>query len=160
LGGLYLGERSSCLDQIADPVPNDRHHVAILDDVVLIAEAAVPGDDDRAGLARHDGYRGYGQFDETIQGRDLALDATAAIDVDDGKLPRVEYVAGENDIGSPEEREDVAIGVRCSLAKYFDCLAIQVHVFARIIKHLGRPPAGGGRRHVTQNTFGRENWSH
>ena len=120
----------------------------------------MPGDDNRAGLARHDGYRGYGQFDETIERRDLALDATAAFDVDDGKLPRIEHVAGNDDIGSPEEREDVAVGVRCSLAQYFDRLAVLVHVFARIVKHLGRPPAGWRRRHVPQNTLGRKNWSH
>src|SRR5262249_42211704 len=69
LGCLYFGERSSRLHQIADPVSDDRHHVPILDDVQLIAEATVPGDDDRARLARHDGYRGYGQIDETIERR-------------------------------------------------------------------------------------------
>src|SRR5215471_16117953 len=55
LCGLYFGQRSSCLDQFPDPVSNDRHHVAVLDDVVLIAEATVPGHHDRARLARHDG---------------------------------------------------------------------------------------------------------
>src|SRR5262249_35038748 len=129
LGCLYFGERSSRLHQIADPVSDDRYHVPILDDVQLIAEATVPGDDDRARLARHDGYRGYGQIDETIERRDLALDAAAAFDVDDRKLSRIEHVAGNHDIGSPEEREDVAIAVSRRLAQNFDRLAVQVHVF-------------------------------
>src|SRR5206468_7754659 len=72
LGGLYFGERSSCLDQIADAVSNDRHHVPILDDVVLIAEATVPGDDDRAGLTGHHRLRGYGRLDETMELREHA----------------------------------------------------------------------------------------
>src|SRR2546428_449177 len=45
LGSLDLGERSSRFDQIADAIADDRHHVTVLDDVVLIAEMTVPGDD-------------------------------------------------------------------------------------------------------------------
>ena len=153
-------ERSSRLDQIADPIADDRHHVTVLDDVVLIAETTVPGDDDGAGLAGHDRHRGHGQIDEAVERRDLALDASAAFDVDDGKLPRVEHVAGDHDIGSSEEREDVAVGVRGGLVQHLDRLAVQVHVLARIVKHLGRPPARRGRGHVPQHALGREDRSH
>src|SRR2546427_139667 len=44
LGSLYVVHRSSRFDQIADPIADDRHHVTVLDDVVLIAEMTVPGD--------------------------------------------------------------------------------------------------------------------
>ena len=50
LGRLHFSERSPCLDQLAHAVSNDCHHVPVLDDVVLIAQAAVSGDHDRAGL--------------------------------------------------------------------------------------------------------------
>jgi hypothetical protein len=43
LGGLDVGERSPSLHQIANPISNDGHHVAILDDIMHIAEATVPG---------------------------------------------------------------------------------------------------------------------
>src|SRR5262249_12462029 len=148
------------MDRSGGAVWDGRQEVGMRDDVELIAEATVPGNHDRAGLARHDGYRGYSQFDETIERSDLALDTAAAFDVDDGKLLRIEYVAGNDHIGPPEEREDVAIGVRCILTQYFDRLAVQVHVFPRIVKHLSRPPAGRRLRHVPQNSLGRENWSH
>src|SRR5215471_3603606 len=38
LGRLYLCERSSCVNQSTDPIADDRHHVTVLDDVILIAE--------------------------------------------------------------------------------------------------------------------------
>src|SRR5262249_22661893 len=155
-----LGERSSCLDQIADVVSYDRHHIPILDNIKLIAEVTVPGHDDGSRLARHDRYRGDGQIDETIERCDLALDAAAALDVDNGELAGIEYVAGNDDIGSPEERKHIAIGVCCSLVQYFDRLAVHVHVFARVMKHLGRPRTGGKLRHVPQNTLGRDNRDH
>jgi hypothetical protein len=36
----------------------------------------------------------------------------APVEINDGKLPRVQHVASHDDIRSPEEREDVAVGVR------------------------------------------------
>src|SRR5207248_10371449 len=104
-------------DQIADPIANDRHHVTVLDDIVLIAQTTMSRDDDSAGLTGDDGHRSHGQIDEAIERRNLALNAPAALDVDDGKLSRVEDVAGDDDIGLPEKSEDVAVGVRRGLVQ-------------------------------------------
>ena len=87
----------------------------------------MPGDDDGASLAGNNRCRGHGQVDEAVERRDLALDAAAAFDVDDGKLPRVEHVACDDDIGSSEEREEVAVGVRGRLVQHLDRLAVEVH---------------------------------
>src|SRR5437667_12518627 len=54
---LDLFQCHSCFDQISNAVPDDRYHVAILDDVELIAHAAVTGNHDRAFLARGDRHR-------------------------------------------------------------------------------------------------------
>src|SRR5262249_40824081 len=108
LGSLDVGERSSSLDQIADPVAHDRHHVPIVDDVQLIAEPAVSWYDDRARFARDNRSRWNREVDETVERRELALHPAAALGVDHGKLSRVEHIARHDDIRSSEEREDVA----------------------------------------------------
>ena len=125
------------------------------------------GDHDGAGFARHDRHRGDRQLGQPVERRDLSLDAPAALDVDDGKLPRVEDVAGHHDVRSPEEDEDVAVGVRGRLVQHLDRFTVQVDVLPRVVERLGRPAAGRVRRrrsrrcrHAPQDAFEGEDRGH
>ena len=42
---LHVGQRQTILEHGADAVADDRHHVAVVDDVGLVDDAAVPGHD-------------------------------------------------------------------------------------------------------------------
>src|SRR5215467_7916865 len=42
-GFFDLIQCHSCLDQILNPVADDRHHIAILDDIELIINVSMPG---------------------------------------------------------------------------------------------------------------------
>ena len=83
-----------------------------------------------------------------------------------GKLPRVEHVAGDHDVRSPEEREDVAVGVRRWLVQHLDRLAVQVQVLPRVVKR-SRSATRRARRVESDATvmcrsdaFGREDGRH
>src|ERR671931_1168853 len=47
---LDLLQRQTALDHVLDAVPDDRDHVAILEDVGFVAQASMPGDDVGAAL--------------------------------------------------------------------------------------------------------------
>jgi hypothetical protein len=66
------------------------------------------------------GTDGDGELAQAVERGDLAVDAAAALDVDDGKLPRVEHVAGHHHVRAPEEDERVAVGVRGGLVQHLD----------------------------------------
>jgi hypothetical protein len=78
------------------------------DNVVLIVKASVPGNDNGDRLPRHDGYRRHGQFGEAMERRDLALDASAARNIDDGELACVEHISGTVRHQSPLHRADAS----------------------------------------------------
>jgi hypothetical protein len=52
------------------------------------------------------------------------------------------------------------VGVRSGLVQHFDCLTVQVHRFARVVKHLGRPSGRRRLREVSQHALGREDRRH
>src|SRR5580658_4070812 len=56
-GCLYLLQREPLFHQVADAVPDDGHHVAVIHHVELIAEPAVARNDQRAFFARNDRHR-------------------------------------------------------------------------------------------------------
>src|SRR5207248_10130305 len=56
----------------------------------------------------------------------------------------IEDIAGEYDVGTAEEDNSIAIGMRRRLMKDFNTLAVEVHVFPRLIEGFRRP--GGNRK--------------
>ena len=50
--------------------------------------------------------------------------------------------------------------MRSGLVQHFDCLTVQVHRFARVVKHLGRPSGRRRLREVSQHALGREDRRH
>jgi hypothetical protein len=98
----------------------------------------VTGNHDGACLTRHDRHRGHCQLTQTIECRDLSLDAAAALDVNDGKPARVHHVTGNDDVRAPEEGEDIAVGVRRWLVQDLDRLIVQVQILSLVMKRFGR----------------------
>jgi len=65
------------LDQRPDAVTDDHDHVAVFNDVKLIADASVSRNHQRAALARHDWHRRDREVDNAAERVDLALNAAA-----------------------------------------------------------------------------------
>src|SRR5262245_6228456 len=95
---LNLFERLPFRDQIADSIADDRHHVPVLDDVELIADAAMAGNYKGPGLPGNERNRWNRQLDEAVQSIDLALNAPASLDVDEREARGVENIAGNDDV--------------------------------------------------------------
>src|SRR5712691_9396595 len=76
---LDLIERLALLEAEGDAVADDRRHVAVLDDVALVQDAAVAGDDARAALLV---VLWHGHRDDLIQAVDDAGNCSAALRID------------------------------------------------------------------------------
>src|SRR5579871_5026173 len=90
-GGLDLVQRHAALDQILDRVADDHDHVAVLDRIRLVVDAAVSGYDAGSAALENKGHRPHRELDNTIQRVDLALHAAASLDIDDGKARGVQH---------------------------------------------------------------------
>src|SRR5205814_10164348 len=107
-------------------VADDRDHVAVFDDLELVADAAPAGND--AGAAFGELF-GDGDVDDAIERFDHAVDVTAALQIDLGHPRRVEDVAGGDDVGATEPDHHVAVGMRRRLVNELDAFAVEVQVF-------------------------------
>src|SRR5581483_206260 len=81
-GGFDLLQGHAPFNRGLHAVANDRDHVAVLDYVKLIADAAVPGNDVRSALFL---VLGNGNVDDAVESVNFALNAAAVIDIDEGK---------------------------------------------------------------------------
>src|SRR5665213_345375 len=149
LRGLDLLERHALLAQVLNAIANDRHHVAVVDDVELIAETAMPRDDVGAAVLRDERDRRNREIHEPVERVDFALHAAAARDVDDRKPRRVEHVARCHDIGSAEEDDAVTVGVRRRLMQHLDAFSVEVHVLPLLVVGFCRPRGGRKRRRLS-----------
>ena len=85
------------------------------------------------------GHGRNGRIHQLLQGCDFALNGSALGDVDHRERPCVKDIAGHDDIGTPKEDNGIAIGVRGRLMEDFNALAIEVHVFPRLVERFGGP---------------------
>ncbi len=72
---------------------------------------------------------------------DFAMNAAALRDIDDGETRGVEDIAGHDDVGAAEEDNGIAVGMRRRLMEDFNALAVEVHVFPRLIEGFRWPRA-------------------
>ena len=89
------------------------------------------GDDVGADILVDERRRRNRQVDQPVQGVDLALDAPAVGQVDDGKRGHVHDVAGDDHVRRPEQREAVGIAVGRRLVQHLDALVVHAQGFAR-----------------------------
>ena len=87
----------------------------------------------------YDRHRRNGRIHQLLQGRDFAIDAAALRDIDHREPPRVKDIAGHHHIGTAKEDNRIAIGVRRRLMEHFNALAVEVHVFPRLIERFRWP---------------------
>ena len=83
--------------------------------------------------------------EQTIERLELALNAAASCPIDDGELPQIDNVAGDDDVGLAEEHHDVAVGMRASLPDDLDCIVIDIHRPKSRGECLARPHIRGKR---------------
>ena len=122
--GFHLSQRPPFLDRGFDAIADDRQHVTVLEDVVLVAHAAVPRHDIGATflvVARHH------QVQHAVEARDDARHRTSARTLDDGIPRRVEEVPGRDDVGAAEVDEAVAVAVRCRHVGDDNRLVVEEH---------------------------------
>ncbi len=81
------------LDGVLNAIAYDGHHVAVFDDIELVTDAAMAGDDVRAAFFF---MLGDGDIDDVVQSVDLALNAAAAFHVDERITIGIEYIAGRD----------------------------------------------------------------
>src|SRR6185437_1304579 len=126
----------------------DHHHVAIIDDLPLLADPPMSGYDLRAviGVVVDQGCRGNRQLQQVVQSGDLTLDAAAMLQVDHRKMIQVEDISGSNDIGFAEHHEAVAVGVGRGFIAGNDRLAVDDEAVLRAHISLGRPATVGKSR--------------
>ena len=142
-GRFHLVERHAALQHVGDAIANDGDHVAILNHVGFVADAAVTGNDQRAAFLQG---RRHGEIDNAIQRVDNALNAAAAIEIDDRVAGGDENVAGADDVGAAKEDQAVAIGVRRGLMEQDDGLIVEVQVFLLAAVDIGGQSAEGSGR--------------
>ncbi len=94
---------------------------------------SVPSSRDTIGHGRN------GRIHQFLQGCDFALNGSAFGDVDYREPPGVKDIAGHDDIGTTKEDYRIAIGMRGGLMEDFNALAVEVHVFPRLVERFGGP---------------------
>ncbi len=105
-----------------------------------------PGNDQRALLAGYDRHGRNGGIDQLLQRCDFAMNAAALRDIDHRESRRVKDIAGHDHIGTAKEDDRIAIGVRGRLMEDFNTLAVEVHVFPRLVERFrwpAHPPDNG-----------------
>ena len=75
--GHHLRERLPFVHEARDPVADDHDHVAILEEIRLVADAAVPRDDVRAAFLQELRHR---DVEHLVQSRDETVDAAAGVE--------------------------------------------------------------------------------
>src|SRR5215471_14004226 len=72
-------------------------------------------------------FSGNGHLDQPVQTRDYALNAAAALQIDNGVVAWREDIARADDVGTPEEYDAVSVCMRRRLVNDLNPLAIKVH---------------------------------
>ena len=149
--GLDLLERHAARDHVGDAVAHDDDHVAELDDVGFVADAAVTRDHVRAAFLRLGRHR---QVQDLIQARDQSLHAAAARAIDERIAARREQVARADDVGLAEQHDRVAVRVRVRRVIEEHGFAVEVEILGRREIRIGRQAArrrrGLARRRIRQ----------
>ena len=114
--------RHAALDVLLDAIANDRRHVAVLGDVLLVGQAAVTGDHHRAAFV--DVARD-GDVHDRVQRVDVAIDGAAVGRVDERIHHGREQIAGGEHVCLAEEDEAVAVGVRVRLVDDLHRLTVE-----------------------------------
>src|SRR6266496_4285259 len=78
---LDLVQCQAGLDQIANAIANDGHHVTVLRDVELVAHATMAGNHEGAFLPGHNRHRRNRGIDQAIERRDFTLNRAASCDI-------------------------------------------------------------------------------
>ena len=78
------------------------------------------------------------QIHQAVQRVELALQRTAARDVDERKARRVDDVPGRNHVAAAEEHDDVAVGVRIGRVDDLNAFAVQIHRVQAVEERLRR----------------------
>ena len=79
-----LIERHPFTDPRPNPIANDRHHVAIVDDVGFVTDEAVAGHDHGATFLPDKRNRRDRDTDDAVEAVDHSLNASAFVAIDDG----------------------------------------------------------------------------
>jgi len=80
---------------------------------------------------------------DPVQRGDGALDATAALQINDRVIRGGEDIAGRDHIGAFEVNNTVAIGMRCWLMQYVDAFAIEPKFLLAGHERAGGPAGWG-----------------
>src|SRR6267378_4080631 len=106
-GSFDLIQRHTFLDRRLNAIADDHHHVAVLERIEFIADAAMTRNDVRSPFFF---MFGNGNFQNSIQSVDRALDSAPFVDVDPGVAVQVENVAGYDHVRVAEEHQAIAVG--------------------------------------------------
>src|SRR5438874_9345452 len=107
MGVFDLIESHPLLDHGRDHIADDHHHIAIIHNVQLLAEAPVTGDHIGTNSLVNEWSRWNRKSDQPVQGIDLSLYAATSGNIDHRKAGHVKDVSGNHDIRSPKKNEAV-----------------------------------------------------
>src|SRR5581483_1615148 len=109
---LDLVERHLSADHVLNAVAHDHDHIPKFHDISFVTKAAMAGDDVGTAFLRLGGNR---EFQDMVEGRDLALHRAAVLDIEKRVGAGSKYVARGDHIGPAKQNDAVAIGVRVGL---------------------------------------------
>ena len=116
--------------------------------------------DQRPLLAGYDRHGWNGRVHQLLQRSNFALDASALRDIDYRETPGIKNITRHNNIGPPKKHNRIAICVRSRLMEDFNTLAVELHVFPRLIKRFRWSRANrkwrelpAGSAHSSQDLF-------
>src|ERR1700678_4817352 len=100
--GLHLLQRHALFDHGLDAIPHNGDHVAILQQVKLIAQPAMPRNNERSALFM---MCGNSDIENMIQPVDFSLQTAPVLEIDNRVAIGDEYVARADYVGTPKESE-------------------------------------------------------
>src|SRR5438093_4587158 len=160
LGGFHLLERCTLVDHRLNAVADDHKHVAILGNLELIANTPVPRNDQGPAFLL---VFVNGLFEDVVETIDLALQAAAVFQIDEGVLRGGEDVTGDDHVGAPEMHDTVSIGHRVRFPKGFNAFVVVILSSASLQEGIGGPAfrwswsnLSGGRAHSVLNVLMRD----